>query len=195
MAKVTLTEYECRKNLLPDVCMKCGEPADTRVKRNFSWYPPWVMVLVLAGVLVAAIVALILTKKMSVRAPMCDLHKDHWSKRTMWTLITFGILAVLGIGGIVILGAVENGPNKDSFTGLICGGGVFGLLAWLILVVIFQSTMIKPTLITDKKITLVKVHPEFVRALEDDRAADEDDDDQPPPRKKKFDRRDDDDDE
>lgn len=205
MASVTLTEYECRKNLLPNVCMRCGEPATTLVRRNFSWYPQWIILLVLVALLVAAIVAMILTKRMLVHVPMCEQHQGHWSKRMLWMLLTFGVLSLLAIGGIALLSAAENGPDKETLTGVVCGGGVFGLLAWLILVVVLQSGMIRPTEITDRQITLTKVHPEFVRALEDERAADEDDDDdrpkprgpaknlrdrdddRPPPRKKKND--------
>jgi len=194
MANVTLTEYECRKSLLPAVCMQCGEPATTTVRRKFSWYPQWVIVLVLAGLLVAVIVAMILTKKMLVHVPMCDRHRNHWSKRTLWTLLTFGVLAVVGIGGIVALSAADNGPAKESLTGMVCGGGVVLLLAWLILVVVLQAGLIKPTEITDEKIKLTKVHSEFVHALDDDRAQDAAaDDDLPRPKKpKKYDPRDDD---
>ena len=47
MATVKLTEYECRKNLLPKVCMFCGEPAVERKQKNFAWHPPWVCILIL----------------------------------------------------------------------------------------------------------------------------------------------------
>jgi hypothetical protein len=40
MPTVKLSDYECRKNLLPDVCMFCGEPAVTRKSKNFAWHPP-----------------------------------------------------------------------------------------------------------------------------------------------------------
>ena len=178
MATVTLSEYECRKKLLPDVCIQCGEPATVSVRRNFSWYPPWVIALVLAGVLVAAIVAIVLTKKMLVQVPMCDRHKSHWSTRTMWTFLCFAVVASAAIGGIALLAANDNGPRKDDMVGWVCGGSALALLLWLFLVAILQSTAIRPKLITDRKITLVKVHPEFVRALEDDREQDAQDDEE-----------------
>lgn len=172
MATVTLSEYECRKKLLPDVCMKCGEPATVSVRRNFSWYPPWVLALALAGLLVAVIVAAVLTKKMLVEAPMCERHRKHWFNRMLWTLLSFAAIAVAGIGGIALLSANDNAPGNNDLAGWVCGGGALALISWLVLVVILQSTAIKPSLITDRKITLVKVHPEFVRALEDDREQD-----------------------
>ncbi len=175
MADVTLTEYECRKGLLPAVCLQCGEPAAVTVKRKFSWYPQWIIVLVLVNVIVAAIVAAIMTKKMLVEAPMCDQHRNHWSKRTMWILVTLGIAGLIGAAGIAFL-ADQNGQADGDVIGGVCFGGVLALLAWLVVVIVCQSSMIRAKEITEEAITLTKVHPHFADALEDDRAQDEEDD-------------------
>ncbi len=45
--------------------MCCGADTDVERKRNFIWYPPWVNLLLLFGLLPAAIVAIILTKNMN----------------------------------------------------------------------------------------------------------------------------------
>jgi hypothetical protein len=63
---------------LPEVCMKCGAPAAVRKRKTFSWYPPWVALLLLAGLLPFIIVALILTKRRTVDAPLCEDHTNHW---------------------------------------------------------------------------------------------------------------------
>jgi hypothetical protein len=36
MATVKLSNYECRRDLLPAVCMQCGAPADVRKSKTFS---------------------------------------------------------------------------------------------------------------------------------------------------------------
>ena len=46
---------------LPMICMRCGEPATVTRSRNMSWCPPWVGVLLIAGLVPYVIVALILT--------------------------------------------------------------------------------------------------------------------------------------
>jgi len=42
---------------MPDVCMRCGAPAEVRKQKTFSWHPGWLYVLLLVNVLVFAIVA------------------------------------------------------------------------------------------------------------------------------------------
>ncbi|WP_157369894.1 hypothetical protein [Zavarzinella formosa] len=205
MAKVTLTEYECRKNLLPDVCMECGEPAGDRVRRKFSWYPPWTTALRYMCPPVGAIVRLTLLKFMDVRAPMCEDHKKHWLKIGLRALISFGILIIFELVCFGLISAFAHGEHEGEIIGLGCGVGVFAFIAWRIFLVVLRSRMIKPTEITLGNITLTNIHPDFVQALEEDRAADEEyhnrskrkrspsknfrdrDDDRPPPKKKKND--------
>src|SRR5262249_9663675 len=69
MATVRLERDEVDNDSLPDVCMVCGAEATLRKRKSFSWHPPWVILLILISLWPYIIVALILTKRMTVRAP------------------------------------------------------------------------------------------------------------------------------
>jgi hypothetical protein len=155
---------------LPRVCMKCGAHATTVKKRQFSWYPPWLLVLLLAGLLPFAIVVLILTKRQSVEIPFCDTHKYHFGIRVAAAL--GGLALVLALGGLmlVIAGAAAGNNNDDVF-GFLCLGWVALFVIYLVAISVFSTmTTIRPTEITDRRITLTNVAPEFVRALEEEEA-------------------------
>jgi hypothetical protein len=174
MPSITLSKYECSRSLLPDVCVVCGAPATTRKARNFSWHPGWVWVLILINLIVVLIVALILTKRMSVRLPVCDQHEGYWRRRTwFYTLPTLAIL-LLGIGALVYLWSQPPGV-KDELTGWLCGGSLVLLVAWIVVAAIVQATGIRATEITDRTMTLAGLHEEFVGAVREDRARARDD--------------------
>jgi hypothetical protein len=176
MPNIKLTDYECRKNLLPKVCMFCGQPAVTRKQRNFAWHPPWVWILVLVGILVAAIVAIVLTKRMTVRVPVCEQHEGFWRRRGM--TIGFSFLGIVLVEIAAAIGAANLPQGQDNLGGFVCAGGVFLLLGWLVLVAIYSTRSIRPTEITDRFIRLTGVHPEFIAALEDDRERDRDEEEE-----------------
>jgi hypothetical protein len=130
--------------------------------KNFAWHPQWVYVLIFLGLLPMLIVAMVLTKRMKVTAPFCDLHRKHWTKRG-WA-VGGGLMALLAVGlGSLIL-AAGNVVPKDM-TGLACGG--WGILAavWLVTAFALQLTSIEAREITDSHITLNRVSPSFVDAL------------------------------
>lgn len=170
MASVTLTRYEAEGDRLPRCCMVCGAPATVSRNKHFSWNPSWVYLLLFCGLLPLIIVALIMTKKMRVHAPFCDEHANHWSKRTAWTLGGLGVLAVFGIGAMVLTSQQPNNPLQGTACMATLGVGV----AWVIMAIALQSTSIHPTEITDRNITLDKVSPLFVDAVREARVEDPD---------------------
>ena len=165
MATVYLESYDSDVTDLPDLCMKCGAPSLVRKKRTFSWYPPWVGVLLLAGLVPFVIVAVILTKRCRVVVPLCEQHKNHWLMRQLLVLLSLlGILA-LGFAATLAVGAAsKSGSKGDDLFGLVCMGWVFLLIGWVVLAVIVQSTSIRPKEITDTSIRLTSVSEEFARA-------------------------------
>jgi hypothetical protein len=183
MAGIRLDRDEV--NDLPRVCMRCGADAVTTREKRFSWHPQWVSTLVVVGllcftplILAGLILMLVLTKRMRVRVPFCEVHQNYFRDRSV--LISGGLVLflVLGVGSFALLIALEKpgGNPFDQFTGFLCLGlGVTGLV-WLITAAIVQSMMIRATEITDDSITLTKVAPEFVDALKHDRIGDRWDD-------------------
>src|SRR4051794_39091667 len=103
MAEVRLGRHTADEEDLPDVCLKGGAPTTRRRMKTFSWHPPWIFVLLLVHVLVYLIVALIVTKRRRVSAPLCAKHKNHWIGRSVLLGVSFLALAALGIASVVAL--------------------------------------------------------------------------------------------
>src|SRR5262249_33066541 len=99
MAKLRLHRSETSADQLPMVCMASGHPAETHIRKKFSYVPGWVFLLLLVNVLICLIVYIILLKSMRVEAPMCHAHRNYWRKRTLWLLLPFLAFVALFIGG------------------------------------------------------------------------------------------------
>jgi hypothetical protein len=158
---------------LPGVCMVCGNDATGTKSKTMSWCPPWVGVLILAGVLPYAIVALVLTKRATIQAPFCDRHQGHWFNRNAIMWGSFFLLGLICIGSFILMAALSHGPQKQedsAILGIVCFGGILLFLAWLITVIICQHTAIRPKEITDTHITLTNVSGGFADAVEDAKA-------------------------
>jgi hypothetical protein len=186
MARIRLYDYEVDDQLLPNVCMQCGADADVEKRKKFSWYPPWVVIIMVAALLPGAIVAMILTKRMTVDVPLCNEHKNHWLWRTAATWIGLGICGLLGL--IVFIFLVNQRPRSqgEQLAGFLCLGVVVVGLVWLIVVAILHHTSIHPVEITDRDITLTNVSSGFIDALRDERSRHrhEDEDDYPRSRRR-----------
>ena len=147
-------------------CAWSAAPATTRPERTFTYIPGWVWVLFLVNLIVLIVIALVLMKRMTVRVPVCDEHRSHWSKRTFAVLGTLLAVVAISIGAFAYF--VNQQPPNDG--GWICLG-TFGLLfVWLVAAGIIQSTAVRTTHITNEYIQLTKVHPDFVDALREERA-------------------------
>jgi uncharacterized membrane protein SirB2 len=173
MPTVKLSKYECSRDLLPAVCAFCGAPAGGFRERKFSWHPGWVWVLILVHVIVLIIVAVILTKRMVVRVPVCDQRSGYWSRRTGILTDTFLVIAAFAVVALFYLSNQPPGP-RDDLVGWLCGGGFILFFVWLIFAAIYSSRGVRPIEITDRFIRLAGVHEEFVAALEADRDRDAD---------------------
>jgi hypothetical protein len=180
---------------LPMVCMVCGEPATVVKTKKMSWYPRWVPVLILANILIFAIVAMILTKRARLQAPLCDSHKYHWTIRLVILWVSLFVAGMIGLFGIIVFALLPR-QWQDNLGPFLCLGGVLVFIAWVIVLAIVQGTGVRPHEITDLDITLVGVCDEFIDAAEDaerERRAlrrsrayrDEDDDEEPPPRRRR----------
>src|SRR5262245_51584716 len=133
MATVRLARYEVEERLLPPVCMKCGAPATSPQRKSFSWYPPWVNILILAGVLPFVIVAAVLTKRIIIHAPFCDEHRHHWTWRSwfVWLGLMFVMFMWFGAFAVAMTIANHQGVVADQLVGLACVGTILIGLVWL----------------------------------------------------------------
>lgn len=175
MPSIRITRHEAERGLLPPVCMITGEPTTATKRHTFRWTPPWVSILILAGLLPYVIVAMVTRKQMTFDVPVAAGRKWHW----LWRQL-FAIFGILGCIGLVFVGiALSNGTNNNRVNqgpdfGLITAAAAgIGLVVTLVIALILQYTSVRPSEITDREITLAGVHENFVVALEDDRDRDE----------------------
>jgi len=156
MPDVTLSRYECTRDLLPPVCTVCGEPATEKIERKFSWHPQWSDFLIVG--------ALVFTKRMSVRLPHCARHAVFWRRRNQVILIT--MLVVLGlILAAIAYAHLDGDKGHPGLQGWFCGGAVLLVFVWSFGTAIVQCRDARATRITDRSIRLTNVHARFVTAL------------------------------
>jgi hypothetical protein len=165
MARMRLNIREAEGDL-PMVCMRCGAPATVVRPKRMSWYPRWVWILILVNLLVVIIVAVILTKRATLEAPLCNDHKNHWSNRMIIGFGSFVLLLVVVIG-IIVLMAEASPEVQNALGGIAVLGCLAAGLAWLVLLAVLASTAIRPAEITDTNLLLDGVAPAFSDAFEE----------------------------
>jgi uncharacterized membrane protein len=149
---------------LPSVCMVCGAEATRHKSKMFSWHPSWVYLLLLAGLLPFVLVAVIMTQRRRISAPLCDQHRYHWGSRQ--ALVLLSVLGIIGlIVGLAVLTSAQPGrqPLLPASAWLALPAA---LLGWIILAIIVQLGTIRPTEITSYTITLTGVSQGFVDAVD-----------------------------
>jgi hypothetical protein len=167
MAQVHLGRFEAATKRLPQVCVVCGESATARVRKNFVWHPLWVSAFLWLGLPFACVglpsfvvLSWVFTKRMMVSLPFCRLHKNHWSKRTVYTMALLLLMIAVGAGELVW---IANGPSQRvaDFCGFVFFSWLTLALIWLIGAVIINGTAIQPAEITESGITLRGVSETF----------------------------------
>lgn len=114
--------------VLPPQCIKCGGPADGKpVERTYYWHHPALYVLILAGLLIYAVVAIVVRKGMKVRVSLCLRHAQ---RRSIGVTLAW-VLPVVGIADAVILPQL----NVDGgVVALIAIALIFtGLVIWAVM--------------------------------------------------------------
>lgn len=160
MADVTLGIAELRMRPLPPVCMCCGAPATCTKPKTFAWYPKWIGVTVIAGFLIFAILAAVMTKRARVDVPFCEQHKGHFATRTM-----FGWFGFLGLIALVVLMVMAtSGPHHSSALDQLWLLVPVYILAWVVTMIVLGTSTLRPTEITDFYVSITHVSPQFVQA-------------------------------
>jgi hypothetical protein len=162
---VTISKQQVEADALPPVCMACGGPASCRISRTFSFEPEWVQYLYFVFLVPGVIAEYLLKKEMRVACPLCDQHKDHWSK-LVWAATTgwLGVPLFAGLGYWV--GPMIFSSEGAALIGLAVGSCV-SLIAYVGVVMYVANTRIHATKITDHDITFQRVADGFVRAIKD----------------------------
>jgi hypothetical protein len=147
--------------------MVCGEYSDEHIVKNFRWFPEWVGLLILAGLLPYVIVAEILKKRMTVEVPVCERHRGYFVRRQVIISIVAVLLFILPISFGFLMLAVASTP-KETDEAVTAGFFCFGVSVFpaVITIALIQNSTIRPAEITDRGITLKRVHEEFVDACD-----------------------------
>jgi hypothetical protein len=110
----------------PDRCILCNKPADDfRRKQTFYWHNPLYFFLILPGLLVYAIVALMVRRKIDVLIPVCP---DHRRRRRNLIIVAWSCFAA-AIGCFVLAGILNNGWPALGGVLLIITAAVVGVIA------------------------------------------------------------------
>jgi hypothetical protein len=165
MAVVRLGRHEAEKGGLPPVCLRCGAPATMTKAKQFRWYPSWVNILILVGLLPYIIVAAIMTKRMRIAVPLCAAHRSHWLWNDLLVPCGLAVVIFFPCAGGFFLDAVVGSRAGNSIGLFVVFSFLLGLIAWIILAVVVGARTIKPQEITDRSITLTGVDEAFVTAL------------------------------
>lgn len=165
MAVVRLGRHEAEKGALPPVCMRCGAPATLTKAKRFRWYPSWVNILILVGLLPYIIVAAIMTKRMRVAAPLCDAHRHHGLWNDVLVPCLLAAVFIVPCGGGFFINTVFKIKGGESLGLVIVFSLLLGLVAWIITAVVVGARTIRPEEIADRSITLKGVSEVFVAAI------------------------------
>jgi hypothetical protein len=155
MARVTFVGRAMGRGALPKVCMICGDDAKARLRKRFTWHPPWVYLLIFTGLLPYAIGALILSKNQAVDLPMCARHRHYWTIRLGIIFASFAAILLLSFGLIAVAASQDWG-------GWVCSLVIFFFVAWIVEILVLQLLGLRACEITDNSITLTNISPIFV---------------------------------
>lgn len=175
MVTVRLTREQCAADRLPPLCARCGEPADGRVARTFTWHPSWVGVFFLLLIVPGLLLMLALRKSMRVRVPLCDRHRWHWTLPPLFAGVALA-LCVLAVLAAVYAG---NGPQTPR-------AAAYGFLVCLIVLGVWNNRLIRPERITADDMLLGNVCKPFAEAAKVLRDGDEPDE-PAEPRRNRYD--------
>ena len=117
--------------VLPERCVKCGEPATQVKKRTFYWHHPAIYLFALCNLILYAIIAIIVRRRVALTVGLCQAHA-----RKRLTGILVGWLGALA--GIVV---ATLGGAEDS-CGLMVAG--FFLFLGTIIAGLFMARVLYP---------------------------------------------------
>jgi hypothetical protein len=114
--------------VLPNQCVKCGQPSDGHpIRKKFYWYPPLLaLMIIFPGILIFAIVALIVRKKATVTFSVCAQHR---ARHRNAILVVIGLFFA-GFSLLVAGSIVHNGKDLPIYllmaivsflAALVCG--------------------------------------------------------------------------
>lgn len=141
-----------RGAVLPHRCIKCNQPATTRLNRTLQWHNPGWYLLLLFNLLLYLLAAMIVRKTAGVALPLCDAH----NQRRKTGIVIMLVAVVIGIGGCTAgMSADQPGAAIASILALSVG----------VVVGIVQANLLTPTKIDESYVQAKGAAPEFLASL------------------------------
>jgi hypothetical protein len=167
MAHVSIGVLEAQEGHFPPTCIRCGRPATVYKSARLTWRPELVHLLLIGTFLPFVIFALLSRKRMRIKAPFCEVHRNYWLNRRILRLIAF-MAPPLVVGAVLLLSGTSELPER-----LQTPWGLLWIIsvAWLVLFAAVRFTGIRPTRIDDESMDLSGASPEFVERLTTERVA------------------------
>ena len=146
-----------RDAILPSYCVKCGRPAGPdHFSKKFSWHPQWIYIFVLIALLIYVILALSISKRMSLEIPLCARHLEKYkSLRLAAAILLLGCIPEMMIAGTYL---------QESYMGYGIAAGLLALVAGLICLILV-SGLLRPTYIDQNYGYFANASREFLSVL------------------------------
>lgn len=143
--------------ILPPYCVKCGRPADLNsFSRKFSWHPQWIYIFVLLALLLYVIIALAMSKRMTLQLPLCARHLEKYkSLRIAAAILLLGCIPEMIFAGTYL---------PEAYMGYGYSAGILALLAGLVCL-IMSGTVLRPTFIDQNYGYFANASPSFLQFL------------------------------
>lgn len=143
---------------LPLRCVCCNAPAARTIRRQFHWYPAWVNLLIIPGLVLALIVMLIVMRRMTLQVPLCEEHR----RRRRWHML--GCVA-WAVGSLWSLGMLGSQGGLAGAWGI--GMGLAAVVSFLVAIWAGQalSLILRPRRITREQGRFSGASKEFLGSL------------------------------
>jgi hypothetical protein len=143
--------------VLPLYCVKCGRPAEVNtLRKKFSWHPQWVYIFVLLALLIYVVLALVMSKRISLQIPLCAQHFEKYR--------TFRLAAAILLLGCIPEMVFAGAYLPENLMGYGIAAGILALIAGL-LCSILASALLRPTLIDDHYGYFANASQQFLQHL------------------------------
>ena len=120
------------KGTLPHRCVRCNAPVDGLIKtRKLYWHHPALYLLILISILVYAVAAIIVRKKIVVQPGLCD---EHENKRIKGIYLSLGVFFTSIL--LLFISTTNVVPSQLFF-----GIGIIGLLVGILLYAITSKIL------------------------------------------------------
>lgn len=174
---VTISKHAAENDLLPDLCMVCGNHTTERVYSTVSFQKNWAQALMLLGFIFGGIpgviIAMLTTRETQITCPLCPDHRNHWSRLTLFASLGWLLPIVLGALGFLAAYLPAGSLNHRSAASIYMPviGIVLGLLVYLIPVIYMGCTNIVCNQLSDTAITFSRVSSAFAAKVRQQRSA------------------------